>query len=103
MIIFTQRIVNKLSFGAISLDLTCFYLGGGGKSSSIAGFGLCDILCHSEQMRRIAILRLQNSNQNIYDLGSRFQPNTFTPTPSLPSHLITQSLSHFSSNRGAAA
>ena len=113
MIIFTQRIVNKLSFGTISLDLTCFYLGGWDKYSSIAGFGRCRMLCHSERMRRIAISR------QYCPVGLEFQ-NTFTPViasgseaiyclkkitshPSLPSHLITQSLSHFSSNRGAAA
>ena len=72
MIIFTQRIVNKLSFGAISLDLTCFYLGGWGKYSSIAGFGRCSILCHSERMRRIAISR------QYCPVGLEFQ-NTFTP------------------------
>ena len=82
MMILAQGIVNKLSIGAVSSDIVRVCAPGGGKSSSIAGFWLCNILCHSERMRRIAIL------WQYCPVGLEFQPNTFTPVIASESEAI---------------
>ena len=66
MMILAQGIVNKLSDGVVSPVLVRIYAGGGGKSSSIAGFGLCDILCYSECSEESQDYAGSGLIQNIY-------------------------------------